>query len=770
MRLIRWLILAAIFAIVVSVGATYINKKAAHVQEVLPTPPPLETGVEGRANDWVYTQSDGERPRVTVRAKSFKQVRAPSVMELNGVELQLFHADGKFDLVKSNKAEFDIGAKALYSDGAVEIDMAMPADGGAPGRIMKIHSSGVHFESDTGKALTDRKATFEFERGGGSADGAEYDPNTHQLHLRSNVALDWRGQNAQAKPMHVEAGEALYYETESKVTLGQWSKFTRGALRVEGGPAEVLLNKGVIQDVTAQAANGVQEDAGRKIEFSADRLKMQFGEGMAVKTIQGQDHGKLISTSNGTRTTVTSDRLDLDFAAVARESALTKAVASGKSVIEARPLPESSDPLPDTRILRSDTVTLQMRAGGQEIEKVETQSPGTVEFLPNRAGQPKRWVEADRMWFTYGPQNRIQSFLAANVNTRTERLTEKAGQPPPPPQITHSKALLAVFDPKTSELMRLDQTTDFRYEEGVRKATGNHAVLEQAKDLITLDGTARVWDPTGSAAADTIVLNQKSGDLTADGHVATTRMPDHKNTAMLSGTGVMQGRSERMISSENNQKIRYEGGAVVWQGADRVEGERIDIDRARQNFEAHGKVVSQLADKAKDNPKESGVGSQESESHAGAPPASKTAPNKGKTGAPVFTVVHAPDLVYTGAEKIAHYQGGVTMTRPSMTVTGKELRAYMKDTDGDTSLDKALADGAVKIVSTADKRTRVGTSDHAEYYAGEEKVILDGGDPLFVDSVKGQTRGKQLTWFANNDRLLVNGADSRPADSILRKK
>jgi len=745
MRLSRWLILAAIFAIVVSVGATYVKSKAKLAEAVPPTPPPLENGVEGRADDWVYTQSDGERPRVTVRARSFKQVRAPSVMELSGVELQLFHADGKFDLVKSEKAEFDIAAKALYSDGEVEINMAMPADGETSGRILKIHSSGVHFESDTGKALTDREATFEFEHGGGSAVGAEYDPNKHELHLRSHVSLDWHGGNAQAKPMHIEAGEAYYYESESKVVLAQWSKFARGALRVQGGPAEVLLNKGVIEDVTAQAANGVQEDAGRKIEFAADRLKMLFGDGMAVKTIHGEDHGKLISTANGTRTTVTADRLDLDFAAVARESVLTKAVARGKSVIEARPLPQSSEPLPDTRILRSDTVTLQMRAGGQEIEKVETQSAGTVDFLPNRAGQPKRSVEAERMWFTYGPENRIQSFLAANVNTRTE----KPGQPSPPPQITQSKALLAVFDPKTSELTQLDQTTDFRYEEGVRRATGNHAVLEQGKDMITLDGSARVWDPTGSAAADTIVLNQKSGDFTAEGHVATTRMPDRK-PGMLSGSDVMQGRSQRMTSSQNNQKIRYDGAAVVWQGANRVEGERIDIDRARQTFEAHGKVTSQLADKAKD-------------------PSGKESPAKAK-GAPVFTVVRAPDLVYTGTDKIAHYQGGVAMTRPGLNVTGRELRAYMKEADGDTSLDRALADGSVKIVNTADKRTRIGTSDHAEYYAGEEKVILEGGDPLFVDSLKGQTRGKQLTWFANSDRLLVNGADSRPADSILRKK
>ena len=66
----------------------------------------------------------------------------------------------------------------------------------------------------------------------------------------------------------------------------------------------------------------------------------------------------------------------------------------------------------------------------------------------------------------------------------------------------------------------------------------------------------------------------------------------------------------------------------------------------------------------------------------------------------------------------------------------------------------------MKIVSTSQKlkRTRTGTSEHAEYYADDGKVILKGGEPLLVDSLKGQTDArKQLTWFANDDRLIVDG-------------
>ena len=392
-----------------------------------------------------------------------------------------------------------------------------------------------------------------------------------------------------------------------------------------------------------------------------------------------------------------------------------------------------------------------MKPGGRDIDTVETAGAGTIDFLPNRPGQPKRWLKGDRIWIAYGADNRIQSFRSVNASTRTDK-PPQPGQPAPPPALTQSKEFFAVFDPKTSDLIRLDQKTDFRYEEGLRHARADRATLDQQQDVMTLDGSSRVWDNTGATSATRIVMNQKSGDFTAEGNVASTRQPDQsgKSSAMLSNQEVMQARAQRMVSTDNNLKIRYEGNAVAWQGANRVEADRIDIDRDRQVMEAHGKVISQFVDKDKDND-------------------DKSKP----VTAPIFTVVRAPDMVYSEETRVVVYTGGAALKRPDMTVTSREIRAFLNDADQDSSLDKAFADGTVKIVSTSEKmkRTRTGTSEHGEYYADDEKVILQGGDPLFVDSVKGQTRGKQLTWWANDDRLLVNGVDkASPAKSIIRKK
>ena len=157
MRHTRWLFLAAIVAIVFMVVAAYVKRRDILANEHPVQPKPLETGVDGRANDWQHTVFKGDQKHFTIRARNIREMK-DSLMELEGVELQLFHEDGeKSDLIRSEKAEFDTAAKTLYSDGEVDIIMGVPADQPPTGRLLHIHGSGMRFASDTGKATTDRR-------------------------------------------------------------------------------------------------------------------------------------------------------------------------------------------------------------------------------------------------------------------------------------------------------------------------------------------------------------------------------------------------------------------------------------------------------------------------------------------------------------------------------------------------------------------------------------------------------------------------------------
>jgi lipopolysaccharide export system protein LptA len=758
MRWTRPLLLIAIILIVWGVGATYYARLKDQNAHAAMKPPSLPSGTASAAQDWTYTQTVNSKPTVFVRAKDFQEIEGK--YHLTGVELHIFHKDAKeFDQVKSAKAEFDINQGMLYSEGDVEITMHVPANEEPSGRLMAIKSSGVHFETKTGKATTDRAATFGFDRGDGKAVGASYDPQTHELHLNSQVELNWRGRDPKAKPMKVESGELNYKEKESKVYLAPWSKLTRDTLAVNAGPAVVTLADGLIQKVDTVDAQGSDQHPGRNINYAAEQLAMNFDDEGQIKNIVGEHNARLVSVAETAETTITADRVDLDFNTAEKDSALDTALASGHSMVESKPIPKTGVQPAETRVLRSEIVRTKMRPGGQEVEHIETDAPGSLEFVPNRPDQPHRWMNGDRMWIAYGPKNQIESFKSTNVATRTEKpkpanAPAKSKDAPPPPALTWSKDLKADFDPKTSQLAHLEQWNDFRYEEGTRKAKATRAVLDQARNLIDLSGAARVWDPTGSTDGEKILLDQKSGDFSAQGHVSSTRMPDKKKDAasggMLAEDEPLHATANKMSSTDNNLQVRYEGNAVAWQGANRLQADVIEIDRENDILKAHGHVISQLLDKHEDtkDPKQ---------------PAKKPT-------APVFTIVKAPELIYNDDERLAYYKGGVQLDRRGMKVKSQELRAFLREASDDSSLDHAFADGKVEIVQAGPDRTRTGTSEHAEYYVDDDKVILEGGQPQLVDSVKGTTRGVKLTWFSQDDRLLVNGAQGQPAQSKLRRK
>jgi lipopolysaccharide export system protein LptA len=143
---------------------------------------------------------------------------------------------------------------------------------------------------------------------------------------------------------------------------------------------------------------------------------------------------------------------------------------------------------------------------------------------------------------------------------------------------------------------------------------------------------------------------------------------------------------------------------------------------------------------------------------------------KKKAAAPVPVVVHAEHLVYTDQNRLADYTGGVRLDRPGLRVKSRELRAFLADSSADSRLEKATAQGAVEIVQNATGRTRTGTAEHAEYFPDEEKIILREGKPQLVDSLKGEAaHGDELTYFANDDRLLVSGSPEHPAKSEIRR-
>jgi lipopolysaccharide export system protein LptA len=417
----------------------------------------------------------------------------------------------------------------------------------------------------------------------------------------------------------------------------------------------------------------------------------------------------------------------------------------------------------DTKIIKSDSIALHMKPGGKDIERINTNAPGSLELIPNQPSRHHRLLKADRIAMTYGPKNEIQEFHAigqsAPATTETQPSAEERSKKNANPAIavTSAKAVDATFDEK-GQLKHMSQRSEFRYSQGTRRAQADSAELENEQNLMDLVNHARIQDDSGSTSADRIKIDQNSGDFDAAGHVFTTRMPDQpKNqdkkgedgkadSGMLDNDKPVQGTAEHVVSTDHNRLVRYIGHAVLWQPANRIEADRIDVDREKKSVIAEGKVITQFEDEPKDGQP--------------APPT------------PIFTLVKSDRMTYRDDERLADYYGGVDFRRPGITVTSATLKAWLnpRDSDADSRLNRAIGDDKVEITEIRPDRKRVGVGQHAEYYTDEGKVVLSGGTPQLNDTVRGNSKGEKLTYFTNDNRLIIDGLPERQVKSHIRNK
>ena len=736
----RGLLLVAMAVVIAAVATSYYQRR--RMQRVQAPPPPvsLPEGVGAAAQDWYWSRNTGSQTGVEIRARNFRRLQNPERIELEQVELRLYQAGGqRYDRVRCAHAVFDPAQAVLFSDGEVEFMMGLRTDG-TQRRVVLIHASGVTFDNRSGRATTERPVRFRLEEGEGSAVGASYDPGARELHLRSQVELLWRGRGPQSRPMRLEAGELIYKENDSVILLFPWARLRRENAVLEAGDTVVILQDGSIRRIEARAARGRDQRPRSTVEFGAEQAWIELTPAGELEKITAEGKASLVSKSENGRSSAVASRLDLEFTTTKHSSLLRRVLATGQASMISEPLGRAGKPAPDSRRLESEVIQIEMRPGGEEVQQVRTDAPGSLEFTPQRSGAPRRLLRAERIWIEYAAGNRIRSVRAVQVATRTD--PDPKAKPRQAPLETWSRDLLAEFDPQTGDLVRLEQWNDFRYREGAREGRALRAVLDQAASRVLLEGAARVWDQEGSVAADRLELDRSTDDLTAVGHVRSTRLPERqrRSTALLSDQENLEAQADRLQTLERRSKFVYEGNVRLWQSGSRLQGQRVTIDRAARTLIAEGNVLTELADR-----------------------------QQGR-GPATFVVVQSAELNYSEQDRLAHYRGGVRLQRGDLQIEAPELRAWLKPAGADSRLERAVATGGVKILHRSAGRTRQAHAEVAEYFADEERAVLTGGPPALVDDRAGQTRGQRLSWRLRDDSFEVQGEASTPALSRLRRR
>ncbi len=535
MRGTRWLVLVAIAAIIFGVGVSYQRQKKSNERTSLAAPPPLPEDVSSTTDRGTWTTTDQKTGCKNYELSADARASADnSHTELKGVELRIFHkstsqCDTKFDLVKSDAATFFESTNTLQADGEVDITLGEPAEGEVPPNLIGIHSSGVTFDTQTGKADTENHAKFHFKNGEGQSRGATYDPPSKQLFMKNDVVVDWLAATPNAKPLHIVAPSLYYMETAAEIDLVPSGRMTRDALTFEGDKPTIRLRDDgaghkFVREIDADHARGSDDTPGRKLNYSADKVWVFYNDDHLIEKIVVEGHAAMTSTSATSQTEVTANHVEMYFEPHDTESQLDHVVCSGNAVVNSKPLAVTGKQPADAHVLRSENIDLKMRPGGKDIQTVSAHPSGTLEFLPSQPASHHRTLRGDNMLIDYGPQNHIEDFHATNVTTTTDPTAEERKHNRAV-STTSSKEMLARFEPATNQLSFLDQSGNFSYQSGERQAHAAKATFDQKQNIMNLDGGAVVTDSNGTNSADHIRIDQNTDDFLAEGNVTSTRLP-----------------------------------------------------------------------------------------------------------------------------------------------------------------------------------------------------------------------------------------------------
>ena len=813
MRRLAFVVPVVIILIAAALGLTY-RIKVRKLIQAAPTPPPaLAVAVNSAADHWEWGQNKDGKPVFQIDSQKSRYLKDIGKFELIDVTLKLYQKDrAHYDLVKSPKAVFTQNEGKMVSEGEVEVTLSVPVQGQPPHPLTSIKTTGIGFDTKSGKADTDKRASFKFENGYGTCVGLFYDPEVHELHMNSQVDLYLTGKGKHSKTMHVQTEKLVYQESANKVFLGPWSKLMRENTVVEAAGSVINMKDKLLDTIDADHAHGIDSYPKRHLNYAADAIHLTYDDDGELQKMTGVGNAYVTSESKGSPTTVRANTVDLFFETEDNENVLRRTIANGNASVEAKPEPSPDGKLAETKIIHSETIELKMRKGGHELEEVESRVPATLELLPNQPTQHHRILHGAGMTILYGAQNQIQSFRSSKVITDTYPL------PPPPPRpgqkqkmqtlvIAHTASdfMSAEFEPKSGQMKRMKQWGHFTYEEGERHGTGESAFLENDTNIMDIDKNARVSDDTGSTNGEHIKLAQNTGDFDATGHVSTTRLPEARKSAsaLLDDSQPSQGSADHVWSGNKNRLVHYEGNAILWQTGNRIQADRIDIDRDKKILVAAGNVVSELIDQddsKSDKPQPAPPGTPAPAPKTSIPdgqvvlvagkavappdplggiPAPSPAP--APAAAPpqkaiVYTIVHAAKMVYTDEARLADYTGGVELKRPTMTIKSAQMQAFLnpKDSGDDSRLNHMLADGSVEIFEQGKDRTRTSKGDHGEYYTADSRTVIRGDNghtAQMIDSKKGEiNEAMELTYFSDDDRLLVKGQPKKKVQSRIRRK
>ncbi len=745
-----------------AVGLTYWGSTTRRTLPARNLPSPA-SDVHQQLSGHTFTRSDGDRPVFTIHAARTVSYQQSKSTLLEEVTVEVYGRNGgSSDILRTHRCEYDPQSGDFLSSGPVEIELSTHASD-IPGAGLRgkhrvfLETSKVAYHQGNELAETDEPVKFRMGPASGTALGLVYATRNGWFELNHDVAVDLpQGtEKAPQPPIHLTASSLRYDKEGGQVALAGPVEVTEGERRAVSESAMVTLDDhNRVSRVNLEGhAKAFDVNSLRGVELNAERVQGDFDVASGqLRHLTAQNDVVGESKGKGSISRLTAERVEMDLAG--KHPQPLQGVATGNVHInlESQPvlnLPEKTPAGkgPEKKTLTAAEVRFDFRPDTHSLKNAETVGPGTLLISPADPKTGERVITAGQFLMTFDARSRMESLRGT---APTQVLFRPPATAPAGSATQQSQAdrLDAVFDVGTQTLREVLQTGEFQYRDGDRQASADDAHYDAHTQTLLLLGHPQVWDSNSRVKCQKITIDMPTNTFTGEGRVQATHLPSSAPGAPSAPTQALPTNvlADRMVARRQSQTVHYEGHVRAWQGTDVVESSSLDVYRTQKRVSSGSQVVTSYLQPAA------------MASEQGAAPRS--------TGETRPVTVHADFLEYFDQGRRARYHGNVRLVTESTTLQSDRLDVYF--TQGETvegsEVDHAESDGNVKVTQPG----RVGTGDHAEYYAGPGKIVLTGGPPILVDEKKGSTTGQRLTFFIHDDRLFVDGGGQSPSLSKHR--
>jgi LPS export ABC transporter protein LptC len=768
----RYARIAALCAgfIVLIVAGAYIERSIhrARGRRSLSSIVPAE--VQQQSDNFSYSDVEEGRTVFTVRASHATEFKDQNRALLQDVWITAYgHQGNRNDNIHTRECSYEPASGGIRCQGAVQIDIqgANPAPGKSAGQAMRVKTSDLTFNRESGEASTPAPVEFQFPQGRGHGVGVNYSTRDATLRVNQSVELDLSASDrAGGLPVNAAGSSLEIRRNEHLVVLRGPTTVRQGGRQLSAGEISITLDENDrAKEATAEGSPVIRGlEGGGEFSLAANKFESSLNEEGWVETVIAE--GRVVGSRQTSAGTDHFSAARVDFAMLPERNLIHQMTANGGVTADSREGADSRSLKTESlRITFSNTPRTthgldqpasQQHATtpeSQRIESAETLAPSTIE---SRSGNETTNLSAQKFVAQFDSKGRLDKLLGhSGVDIRRQVSGGVL-------QSSSASELIATFTPD-GQWDTLDETGNVRFRESDRQASAARSKMSRTSGLTQLEGSPVLSDSVSRTSASSVSMNQQSGELRASGGVISTYFASASKDAVTLGSGPAHISADSLSGSTSSGHVIYEGHARLWQGQSVLEAERVELWRDEEKMQATGHVVAIF-------PQAPGSGPSFGPAPTKSPPPAASGPT--------LWQIRAPILTYWGTEGRAHLEGGVTAASDQGSLESRTLDAFLTPTQGTGTssvnppaqsggspkqsagpggrqLSRVLAEGKV-VVHQSDRR---GTADQAEYTAAEGKFVLSGGQPTLTDAANDTTTGRSLTFFVASDTILIDSQE-----------